>query len=86
MRWMARGSSTNAAQSVLGGTPRAVPTVLDHYVAGGRAPNPRQSDSIRPLSLREDERRDLMAFLQSLTDEALLRDPHWSDPWTVSVP
>ena len=55
-------------------------------MAGGRATNPRQSDSIRPLSLREDERRDLIAFLQSLTDEALLRDPRWGDPWTVSVP
>ena len=27
-----------------------------------------------------------IAFLQSLTDEALLRDPRWGDPWTVSVP
>ena len=55
--------------------------VLDHYVAGGRAPNPRQSESIQPLALREDERLDLVAFLYSLTDEALLRDPRWSDPW-----
>ena len=68
------------------GSIAALSEVLDHYVAGGRSPNPRQSDSIRPLSLREDERRDLIAFLQSLTDEALLRDPRWSDPWTVSVP
>ena len=68
------------------GSIAALGEVLDHYVAGGRAPNPRQSESIRPLSLREDERRDLIAFLQSLTDEALLRDPRWSDPWTVSVP
>ena len=28
--------------------------VLDHYVAGGRAPNARQSESIQPLALRED--------------------------------
>ena len=56
--------------------------VLDHYVAGGRAPNPRQSESIQPLTLREDERRDLVAFLHSLTDEVLLRDPRWSDPWS----
>ena len=65
------------------GSIAALSEVLDHYVAGGRAPNPRQSDSIRPLSLREDERRDLIAFLQSLTDEALLRDPRWSDPWSA---
>ena len=65
------------------GSIAALGEVLDHYVAGGRAPNPRQSDSIRPLSLRDDERRDLIAFLQSLTDEALLRDPRWSDPWST---
>ena len=66
------------------GSIAALGEVLDHYVAGGRAPNPRQSESIRPLSLREDERRDLIAFLQSLTDEALLRDPRWGDPWSTS--
>ena len=65
------------------GSIAALGEVLDHYVAGGRAPNPRQSESIRPLSLRDDERRDLIAFLQSLTDEALLRDPRWSDPWST---
>ena len=68
------------------GSIAALGEVLDHYVAGGRAPNPRQSDSIRPLRLRDDERRDLIAFLQSLTDEALLRDPRWGDPWAVSAP
>ena len=65
------------------GSIAALGEVLDHYVAGGRAPNHRQSESIQPLTLREDERRDLIAFLQSLTDEALLRDPRWSDPWSV---
>lgn len=57
--------------------------VLDHYVAGGRDPDPRRlSESIRPLQLSADERADLIAFLQSLTDEAALGDPRWSDPWT----
>ena len=65
------------------GSIAALGEVLDHYVAGGRAPNPQQSESIQPLTLRDDERRDLIAFLQSLTDEALLRDPRWSDPWSV---
>jgi len=55
--------------------------VLDHYTAGGRARNPQISDSIKPLPLTEDERRDLLAFLRSLTDEQALRDPRWSDPW-----
>ena len=56
--------------------------VLDHYVAGGRAPNPRQSKSIEPLELSEANRRDLIAFLESLTDRQSLEDPRWSNPWT----
>ena len=55
--------------------------VLDHYVAGGRAPNPRQSESIQALTLGEDERRDLTAFLESFTDEEALSDQRWTDPW-----
>ena len=55
--------------------------VLDHYVAGGRAPNARQSKSIEPLTLDESNRRDLIAFLESLTDRQALRDPRWRNPW-----
>ncbi len=65
------------------GSIAALSEVLDHYVAGGRAPNPQQSDAIEPLALRDDQRQDLIAFLQSLTDEELLRDPRWSDPWVL---
>jgi cytochrome c peroxidase len=36
---------------------------------------------LKPFTLSDGERRDLIAFLQSLTDEAALRDPRWSDPW-----
>lgn len=56
--------------------------VLDHYVAGGRAPNPRQSKSIEPLKLSAGDRRDLIAFLESLTDREALEDRRWSNPWT----
>lgn len=55
--------------------------VLDHYAAGGRAPNARQSKSIEPLTLDESNRRDLIAFLESLTDRQALRDPRWRNPW-----
>lgn len=55
--------------------------VLDHYVRGGRARSERVSSSIQPLALTADERKDLIAFLQSLTDEEALADPRWSDPW-----
>ena len=65
------------------GSIAALSEVLDHYVAGGRAPNPQQSEAIEPVALRDDQRQDLIAFLQSLTDEALLRDPRWSDPWVL---
>jgi cytochrome c peroxidase len=35
------------------------------------------------------DKHDLIEFLKSLTDEDLLRDPRWSDPWvhtTASAP
>jgi hypothetical protein len=35
---------------------------------------------------RWDERKDLIAFLESLTDREALRDPRWSDPWTQRTP
>ena len=48
---------------------------------GGRTPNPARSTGLKPFTLSDGERRDLIAFLQSLTDEAALRDPRWSNPW-----
>jgi len=55
--------------------------VLDHYAAGGRTANPNKSDALVPLTLTPDERKDLIAFLESLTDYEALRDPRWSNPW-----
>ena len=54
---------------------------LDHYIAGGRTANPLKSDALKPLTLTPDERKDLIAFLESLTDYDALRDPRWSNPW-----
>ncbi len=54
--------------------------VIDHYAAGGRMHDPNKSDLIRPLNLREADKRDLIEFLKSLTDEEMLHDPRWSDP------
>jgi cytochrome c peroxidase len=54
---------------------------LDHYVAGGRTPNPLKSTGLQPLTLTAEERKDLIAFLESLTDREALRDPLWSSPW-----
>jgi len=66
--------------------------VLDHYAAGGRTvadgprkgigrDNPNKSAMLRGFALTQDQRRDLLAFLRSLTDEELLRDARFSDPW-----
>jgi cytochrome c peroxidase len=66
--------------------------VLDHYAAGGRliedGPNagdgrasPLKSGLVAGFSLTEDERADLVAFLESLTDETFLTDPALSDPY-----
>jgi cytochrome c peroxidase len=60
--------------------------VLDHYVAGGRARGaPQQSSLITPLQLDGQQRSDLIAFLNSLTDLEALRDPRWGDPWPDAV-
>jgi cytochrome c peroxidase len=57
---------------------------LDHYVAGGRTANPLRSTGLQPLALTPDERRDLIAFLDSLTDYEALRDPRWGNPWKIN--
>jgi cytochrome c peroxidase len=45
-----------------------LPSVIAHYVAGGK-PNPLLDPKIRPLELSVAEQRDLIAFLESLTSE-----------------
>ncbi|MEM1182841.1 MAG: MbnH family di-heme enzyme [Acidobacteriota bacterium] len=55
--------------------------VLDHYAAGGRAPNnPFKSPAIAGFSMGCQERDDLVAFLHSLTDRQFLEDRRFSDP------
>ncbi len=66
--------------------------VVDHYAAGGRTiaggpdrgvghDNPNKSPLVRGFSLTAGEKSDLLAFLDSLTDEAVLRDPRFANPW-----
>ncbi|RTL31491.1 MAG: di-heme enzyme, partial [Rhodocyclaceae bacterium] len=73
----------------------SVPTleaVLDHYAAHGRriADGPRAGDGSRnPLKdarldlirLNADDKADLIAFLKTLTDEDLLTNPRYADPF-----
>jgi cytochrome c peroxidase len=61
--------------------------VIDHYAAAGRArTNPNKDPLIRGFRLTARNRADLVAFLQSLTDDSLLHDPRFSNPWPVTVP
>ncbi|MFN7984499.1 MAG: di-heme enzyme [Vicinamibacterales bacterium] len=66
--------------------------VLDHYAAGGRtirggqnsgvgADSPRRSGFVRGFTLSAQERADLKAFLESLTDQSFLTNPAFADPW-----
>jgi cytochrome c peroxidase len=70
--------------------------VLDHYAAGGRtirsgphagvgADNPNKSEFINGFTLTAQERRDLLAFLHSLTDSAFITDPRHANPWTDTL-
>jgi cytochrome c peroxidase len=55
--------------------------VIDHYAAGGKMDHPNKSRILRPFNLTGSDQRDLVEFLKSLTDEELLHDLRWSDPW-----
>jgi cytochrome c peroxidase len=55
--------------------------VVDHYAAGGKFDQPGKSRIVHPFKMTPDDKRDLLEFLNSLTDQDLLHDPRWSDPW-----
>jgi cytochrome c peroxidase len=66
--------------------------VLDHYQAGGRtiasgpyagngSASPLQDPLIRPVAMTPEERADVIAFFETLTDTEFLTDPALSNPW-----
>jgi cytochrome c peroxidase len=63
--------------------------VIAHYARGGRgaratgerADNRVKDPLIAGFAIRADETDDLIAFLESLTDENFVRDPGFADPW-----
>lgn len=68
--------------------------VLDHYAAGGRSipdgphagigrTSPLKDRFMTGFTLGPQQRADLLAFLESLTDEQFLSDPRFSDPFTA---
>jgi len=65
--------------------------VIDHYAAGGRTitsgpsagighDNPNKESNVQGFKLTDAERKDLIAFLESLTDSEFLHNPMLSDP------
>ncbi len=58
--------------------------VIAHYEVGGRMADPTKSHILHPFRLTDTEKRDLIEFLESLTDRELLRDPRWTDPWVAA--
>ncbi len=73
----------------------SIPTlaeVIKHYEAGGRtvatgplkgvgARNVHKSEFVKGFELTEQDRGDLVAFLESLTDHAFISDRRFSNPW-----
>ncbi len=66
--------------------------VLDHYSAAGRtldagvnagvgSASPFKSGLIIGFTLTPQERADVIAFLESLTDDTFLKNPDFADPW-----
>jgi cytochrome c peroxidase len=53
--------------------------IIQHYNKGGQA-HKHKSPLIRPLHLSLKEQKDLLAFLKSLTDQQLLKNPSFSNP------
>jgi len=73
------------------GSIATLPEVLDHYRAGGRriatgphagdgSRSPHKSMFITGFALGARDKRDLIAFLESLTDHAFLTNPAHADP------
>jgi len=66
--------------------------VLDHYTAGGRtvtdgpyagvgSESPARGQFIVHFDLTEKQRADILAFLDALTDEEFITNPHFADPF-----
>jgi cytochrome c peroxidase len=76
------------------GSAATLDEVLDHYAAGGRtiaegenagvgSESPLRSLFVSGFTLTAEERADVLAFLESLTDETFLSDPRFADPFAA---
>tara|TARA_Y100000589_G_scaffold70568_1_gene62803 strand:- start:339 stop:755 length:417 start_codon:yes stop_codon:yes gene_type:complete len=53
------------------GSVKSLEAVIDHYIKGG-FDNPNKDKRIKGISLSENEKRDLVAFLECLTDSSFM--------------
>lgn len=71
--------------------------VIKHYAAGGRTviyegrisngnTSPLKDPMLNGFEITPSETDDLVAFLESLSDVAFIRDPRFSDPWPAGSP
>ena len=76
------------------GSMKSLDEVLDHYVRGGRlieqgpsagdgSKNPNKSQFVSGFTLTAQQREDLKAFLESLTDQEFLTNPAFANPWPI---
>lgn len=66
--------------------------VVETYAAGGRLieegpnagdgrANPHKSSFVSGFAMSDQDKADLLAFLESLTDEVFIADPRFANPW-----
>jgi len=78
------------------GSIATLPEVIRFYMDGGRVvtdgayagdgrTNPYQSGLVSGFTLSEQEEADLLAFLESLTDESFTTDPRFSNPFVAET-
>ena len=64
------------------GTIATLSEVLEHYAKGGRSRNARHTDPLlQPFEMTEQEKADIIAFLESLTDDDFITNRKFADPW-----
>ena len=51
------------------------------YMRDGSAPTLSDAIDHSRKKITAEEKRDLIAFLESLTDDSFLSDPRYSNPW-----
>jgi cytochrome c peroxidase len=65
------------------GSVATLDAVIEHYAAGGKSEHPNKTRILHPFPITDREKQDLIEFLKALTDQELLHDPRWSNPWVA---